>query len=187
VAGPSRGPRRLERETIPRLCGPPSDRTASRPGGVAHGTARRGRGRKPEDGRPPIPDDGPRSRGIPRFEGPGRYALGRRFRRLSRRGPGPSTEIAAFPFNPPQEFLGGFVFGVYVEGLTQGPSRFLAEAFLEVHPRQVRVGVEVAAISRRGDRPLEPGNRFIEAFELDQVRPDIVVRIPERRVHFDRA
>src|SRR5207247_2905455 len=48
-------------------------------------------------------------------------------------------------------------------------------------------GVEVAAISRRRDRPLEPGDRFIEAFELDQIRPDIVVRIPERRVHFDRA
>src|SRR5437870_4391401 len=75
----------------------------------------------------------------------------------------------------------------HVQGLTQGPSRFLAKAFLEVHPRQVRVGVEVAAISRRRDRPLEPGDRFIEAFELDQIRPDIVVRIPERRVHFDRA
>src|SRR5207249_7339292 len=34
---------------------------------------------------------------------------------------------------------------------------------------------------------LEPGDRLIEAVQLDQVRPDVVVRIPEGRVDRDRA
>src|SRR5256886_14041216 len=82
---------------------------------------------------------------------------------------------------------GGFVFGVHVQRLTEGLPRLLAEAFLEIHPCQVRVRVEVAAIPRGGNRPLEPGDRLIEPFELDQVRADVVVRIPERRVHLDGA
>ncbi len=49
------------------------------------------------------------------------------------------------------------------------------------------MGVEVATVPRGGRRLLEPRDRVIETAEFDQVRPDVVVRIPEPGVDGDRA
>src|SRR5256886_15028735 len=124
----------MERETIPRVRRPHDDRTGNRPRRGTRSTGFRGPGGKPADGGPSSPDDRRRPLRVPRLERPRRDALGRGLHRPSWSGPGTSAEIAALLFDPPQEFLGGFVFGVHVQRLTEGLPRLLTEAFLEVHP-----------------------------------------------------
>src|SRR5439155_5557706 len=51
---------------------------------------------------------------------------------------------------------------------------------------QVAVRVVARLVARRFDRRLEPGNRLVETPELDQVRADVVVRIPEVGIDRDR-
>src|SRR5437016_7824782 len=51
---------------------------------------------------------------------------------------------------------------------------------------QVAVRVVAWLVAWRLDRRLEPGNRLVETPELDQVRADVVVRIPEVGVDRDR-
>src|SRR5207244_465612 len=51
---------------------------------------------------------------------------------------------------------------------------------------QVAVRVVAWLVARRLDRRLEPGNRLVETPELDQVRADVVVRIPEVGIDRDR-
>src|SRR3989454_6734159 len=60
-------------------------------------------------------------------------------------------------------------------------------AFLLVDPRQVHVRELRRLVPRRVHRLLEPRNRIVLPPQLDEIAPDVVIRIPERGVHRDRA
>jgi len=53
-------------------------------------------------------------------------------------------------------------------------------------PSQVEVGIAAGIVGRGADGLLEPGDGFLPLLLLDQVSPDIVVRIPEIGVDLDR-
>ncbi len=57
----------------------------------------------------------------------------------------------------------------------------------EIRTTQVVVRKMARLIAARFDGALEPWNRFIESVQLDQIGPDVVIRIAEFRVDFDGA
>src|ERR1700674_3485283 len=60
-------------------------------------------------------------------------------------------------------------------------------AFGEIGASQVEIRKVPRVISLCRNRPLEPGNGFVKAFEPDEVGADIVVGIAEFRIDLDGA
>src|ERR1041385_7254391 len=60
-------------------------------------------------------------------------------------------------------------------------------AFLLINARQVHVRELRRLVARRVHRLLEPRNRVVLPPQLDEIAPDVVIGIPERGIHRDRA
>src|SRR6202000_259428 len=65
-------------------------------------------------------------------------------------------------------------------------NRLPIHLFSQIRPSQIVVRKMPRLISRRFHRPLQPRNRLIVLIQLDQIRTNIVVRIPKLRIDFNR-
>src|SRR5882757_3931960 len=65
-------------------------------------------------------------------------------------------------------------------------SRATDQSFREIDASQIEVGKMPGIVSLRRECLLEPGDRFVKTFEVDEVGANIVVRIAKFRIDSDR-
>ncbi len=69
----------------------------------------------------------------------------------------------------------------------EAANRVAVHFFSEVRTAQVVVRKMARLVAARFRGAFQPGNRFLEAAQLDQIRADVVVRIAKLRINLDGA
>src|SRR6185369_7410023 len=80
---------------------------------------------------------------------------------------------------------GGGVAGALFEGFLELLKGLINFSLVEIDPSEVEVGIMPRLIPRGTNRLLQPGNGFLPFFLLNVISADVVVRIPEGRIHRD--